>query len=228
MFSAILKVNVAHYTLPDLPYDYGVLQPTSLARTWSCITPDGFRQYFTANVLGVQRSGWPVLARGSLGQWLMLEQFHDHQGDLASATVPLLLLDMWEHAFYCNTATSRRSTSRLGGTSRLNRERAPRTVDNSDELMHAVLPAALEVLSAWSIAENEADPLVFRQAMDRTIGDAVGAAEPLRGLAEVIFGLSSLSGILLDELAGVTGRSRGEVLHAVHLRYLDPGARSPS
>jgi hypothetical protein len=95
-------------------------------------------------------------------------------------------------------------------------------VDNSDELMHAVLPAALEVLNAWSIAENEADPSVFRQAMDRTIGDAVGAAEPMRGLAQVIFGLSSLSGILLDELAGVTGRSRGEVLHAVHLRYLVP------
>lgn len=93
--------------------------------------------------------------------------------------------------------------------------------------MHAVLPAALEVLSAWSIAENEADPAVFRQAMDRTIGDAVGGAEPMRGLAQVIFGLSSLSGILLDELAGVTGRSRGEVLHAVHLRYLDPQAGPP-
>jgi hypothetical protein len=100
-------------------------------------------------------------------------------------------------------------------------------VNNPDEVMHAVLPAALEVLSAWSIAENEADPTVFRQAMDRTIGDAVGAPEPLRGLAQVIFGLSSLSGILLDELAGATGRSRGEVLHAVHLRYLDPRAGPP-
>jgi len=88
--------------------------------------------------------------------------------------------------------------------------------------MHTVLPAALEVLSAWSIAETEADPSVFRHAMDRTIGDATQAQDPLRGLAEMIFGLSSLSGILLDELADVTGRSRGEVLHAVHLRYLAP------
>ncbi len=32
------------------------------------------------------------------------------------------------------------------------------SVDNPDELMHAVLPAALEVLNAWSIAETEADP----------------------------------------------------------------------
>jgi hypothetical protein len=38
----------------------------------------------------------------------------------------------------------------------------------------------------------------------------------------MMFGLSSLSGILLDELAQATGRSRGDVLHAVHLRYLDP------
>lgn len=95
-------------------------------------------------------------------------------------------------------------------------------VDGPAELMHAVLPPALEVLTAWSIAETEADPSIFRQAMDRTIIDAAGAREPLRGLAEMIFGLSSLSGILLDELAEATGRSRGEVLHAIHLRYLDP------
>jgi hypothetical protein len=101
------------------------------------------------------------------------------------------------------------------------------TVDNPDELLHMVLPAALEVLSAWSIAETEADPAVFHQAMDRTLGDAAGARDPLRGLAEMIFGLSSLSGILLDELADVTGRSRGEVLYAVHRRYLDPGVGPP-
>ncbi|MGH3928085.1 MAG: hypothetical protein ACRDTT_35360 [Pseudonocardiaceae bacterium] len=98
------------------------------------------------------------------------------------------------------------------------------SVDNPDELLHTVLPAALEVVSAWSIAETEADPSVFHQAMDRTIGDALQAPDPLRGLAEMIFGLSSLSGILLDELATATGRSRGEVLHAVHRRYLDPQA----
>jgi hypothetical protein len=85
-----------------------------------------------------------------------------------------------------------------------------------------VLPPALEVLSAWSIAEAEADPAVFRQAMDRAIGDAAGCPDPLRGLAQMMFGLSSLSGILLDELADTTGRSRGEILHAVHLHYLDP------
>ncbi len=101
------------------------------------------------------------------------------------------------------------------------------SIDNPDELLHTVLPAALEVLSAWSIAETEVDPSVFHQAMDRTLGDATSAGDPLRGLAEIIFGLSSLSGILLDELADVTGRSRGEVLHAVHRRYLHPRAGPP-
>jgi hypothetical protein len=87
--------------------------------------------------------------------------------------------------------------------------------------MRAVLPSALEVLTAWSIAETEADPSVFRHAMNRALGDAAATADPLRGLSAMIFGLSSLSGILLDELAQSTGRSRGEVLHAVHRRYLN-------
>lgn len=85
-----------------------------------------------------------------------------------------------------------------------------------------MLPPALEVLTAWSIAELDADPAVFHQAMDRAIGDAAESPDPLRGLAQMMFGLSSLSGILLDELADATGRSHSEVLHGVHRRYLDP------
>jgi Fe-Mn family superoxide dismutase len=61
---------------------------------------DAFRAHFTASALGIQGSGWSVLAWDGLGQRLILEQFSDHQGHLAAATVPLLLLDMWEHAFY--------------------------------------------------------------------------------------------------------------------------------
>ncbi|MGH3821759.1 MAG: hypothetical protein ACRDRA_02775 [Pseudonocardiaceae bacterium] len=94
------------------------------------------------------------------------------------------------------------------------------SIEGPDQLLHAVLPPALEVLTAWSIAETEADPSVFRLAMNRAIGDAAATTDPLRGLSEMFFGLSSLSGILLDELAEATGRSRNEVLYAVHLRYL--------
>lgn len=96
------------------------------------------------------------------------------------------------------------------------------TVDNPDELMHTVLPPALEVLTAWSIAESDHDPSVFHHAMDRVLGDAARSEEPLRGLAQMMFGLSSLSGILLDELARRSDRSHGEVLQEVHHRYLKP------
>ncbi|MGH3794550.1 MAG: superoxide dismutase [Pseudonocardiaceae bacterium] len=167
---------MADYTLPDLPYDYGALEPyvsgqimelhhgkhhatyvkgantaieqmaearaahqlgtvNLLAKNlafnlgghvnhsvfWPNMSPDGgdkpdgelaaaidehfgsfdaFRAQFTANALGVQGSGWSVLAWDTLGQRMVLQQVYDHQGNLAPATVPLLLLDMWEHAFY--------------------------------------------------------------------------------------------------------------------------------
>jgi Fe-Mn family superoxide dismutase len=171
-----VEVSVADYTLPDLPYDYGALEPhvsgeimelhhskhhatyvkganTALEQLaearaadqlgtvnllqknlafnlgghvnhsvfWPNMSPDGgdkpdgelaaaidehfgsfdaFRAHFTANALGIQGSGWSILAWDALGQRLILEQLYDHQGNLAASTVPLLLLDMWEHAFY--------------------------------------------------------------------------------------------------------------------------------
>jgi len=167
---------MADYSLPDLPYDYGALEPsisgqimelhhskhhqayvagtnTALeqlaeARSanalgtvnmlsknlafnlaghvnhsvfWTNMSPDGgdkptgelasaideffgsfdaFRAHFAAVALGIQGSGWTILAWESIGQKLVIEQLYDHQGNLATGTVPLLLLDMWEHAFY--------------------------------------------------------------------------------------------------------------------------------
>ena len=167
---------MADYSLPDLPYDYGALEPsisgqimelhhskhhqayvagtnTALeqlaeARSanalgtvnmlsknlafnlaghvnhsvfWTNMSPDGgdkptgelasaideffgsfdaFRAHFAAVALGIQGSGWTILAWESIGQKLVIEQLYDHQGNMAVGTVPLLLLDMWEHAFY--------------------------------------------------------------------------------------------------------------------------------
>ncbi|MEY2915895.1 MAG: hypothetical protein RL530_127 [Actinomycetota bacterium] len=61
---------------------------------------DAFMAHFTASALGIQGSGWSILAWDVLGQKLIIEQLYDHQGNLAPATIPLLMLDMWEHAFY--------------------------------------------------------------------------------------------------------------------------------
>ncbi|NBR64837.1 MAG: superoxide dismutase [Micrococcales bacterium] len=61
---------------------------------------DAFRAHFTASALGIQGSGWSILVWDILGQKLLIEQLYDHQGNLAVGSIPLLMLDMWEHAFY--------------------------------------------------------------------------------------------------------------------------------
>jgi Fe-Mn family superoxide dismutase len=61
---------------------------------------EGFQKQFTAAALGIQGSGWSVLAWDSLGQKLVNVQMYDQQGNLALGLVPVVMLDMWEHAFY--------------------------------------------------------------------------------------------------------------------------------
>ncbi|ODU50532.1 MAG: superoxide dismutase [Microbacterium sp. SCN 70-10] len=61
---------------------------------------DAFRGQFTAAALGVQGSGWAGLFWDSIGQNLLIQQFFDQQGQIVAGTVPLLLLDVWEHAYY--------------------------------------------------------------------------------------------------------------------------------
>ncbi len=167
---------MAEYTLPDLPYDYGALEPfisgkimelhhskhhlayvnganTALEQMaeardneslgtvnlleknlafnlaghvnhsvfWPNMSPEGgdkpvgelaaaldnffgsfdkFRAQFEASALGIQGSGWSILAWETLGQRPIICQLYDHQGNLPVGIVPLLMLDMWEHAFY--------------------------------------------------------------------------------------------------------------------------------
>ncbi|QAB17887.1 superoxide dismutase [Leucobacter muris] len=59
-----------------------------------------FQAHFTATALGVQGSGWAVLAWDALGQRPNIVQLFDQQGNLPAGTVPLLMLDVWEHAYY--------------------------------------------------------------------------------------------------------------------------------
>jgi superoxide dismutase, Fe-Mn family len=167
---------MADYTLPELAYDYGALEPSISGRImelhhskhhqtyvtgantalqqlaeardsdnlanvnklekdlafnlgghvnhsifWTNMSPDGgdkptgevasaiddhfgsfdkFRAHFTATALGVQGSGWAVLAWDSIGQRLVIVQFYDQQSNLPAGIVPLLMLDVWEHAYY--------------------------------------------------------------------------------------------------------------------------------
>ena len=59
-----------------------------------------FQKHFATAALGLQGSGWAVLAYDKIGERLVIEQMTDQQGNLSIDLVPLLLLDMWEHAFY--------------------------------------------------------------------------------------------------------------------------------
>ena len=59
-----------------------------------------FQAQFAAAALGLQGSGWAVLAWDTVGKRLVTLQLTDQQGNIPVATVPLLMIDMWEHAFY--------------------------------------------------------------------------------------------------------------------------------
>jgi Fe-Mn family superoxide dismutase len=61
---------------------------------------DAFRAQLTQATTTIQGSGWGVLAWEPLGQRLLIEQVYDHQGNVGNGSVPLLVFDAWEHAFY--------------------------------------------------------------------------------------------------------------------------------
>ena len=61
---------------------------------------DAMQKQVSECALSIQGSGWASLAWEPLGQRLVIEQVYDHQGNIGNATVPLLVLDMWEHAYY--------------------------------------------------------------------------------------------------------------------------------
>lgn len=61
---------------------------------------DAFKGHFSAAAVGIQGSGWAYLAWDALGNRLVIGQLYDQQGNIAMGNIPLLMLDMWEHAFY--------------------------------------------------------------------------------------------------------------------------------
>jgi Fe-Mn family superoxide dismutase len=63
-------------------------------------TFEAFQSHFNAAAMGIQGSGWAFLAWDSVGEKLIIEQLYDQQSNVATGSIPLLMLDMWEHAFY--------------------------------------------------------------------------------------------------------------------------------
>jgi superoxide dismutase, Fe-Mn family len=88
---------------------------------WRCLTPDGggrpsgplgeaidsnfgafdaFKDELSSVATSIQGSGWGALSWDPLGQRLIIEQIFDHQNNVGTGTLPIVVLDMWEHAYY--------------------------------------------------------------------------------------------------------------------------------
>ena len=61
---------------------------------------DKFQAHFTAAAVGVQGSGWALLAYDAIGGNLVIEQLFNQQDNIPALSIPLLMLDVWEHAYY--------------------------------------------------------------------------------------------------------------------------------
>src|SRR3977135_3654842 len=61
---------------------------------------EGFRNQLSEAALNVQGSGWGALTWEPVAQQLIVEQVYDHQSNVGQGAPPLLVLDMWEHAYY--------------------------------------------------------------------------------------------------------------------------------
>jgi superoxide dismutase, Fe-Mn family len=61
---------------------------------------EGLRNQLSEAALSVQGSGWGALTWEPVAQQLIVEQVYDHQSNVGQGAPPLLVLDMWEHAYY--------------------------------------------------------------------------------------------------------------------------------
>ncbi|MDR1448217.1 MAG: superoxide dismutase [Candidatus Ancillula sp.] len=97
------------------------------SKFWLCMAPTGqvahgqlkdalidqygsveeFQREFSSLAAGVQGSGWAVLVWDELLRKLRILQLLDHQSNLALNLQPLLLLDVWEHAYYLDYKNQR-------------------------------------------------------------------------------------------------------------------------
>ena len=63
-------------------------------------TFDGFKKQLTAAANGVMGSGWATLSWEPVGKRLITTQLYDHQSETSIGSIPLLVFDAWEHAWY--------------------------------------------------------------------------------------------------------------------------------
>jgi Fe-Mn family superoxide dismutase len=63
-------------------------------------TFDAFKKQMTQVAATNMGSGWAALVWDPLSQRLLTAQIHDHQSESLVGSVPLMVIDAWEHAWY--------------------------------------------------------------------------------------------------------------------------------
>jgi len=83
--------------------------PESLAAAMkeSFGSPEACKKHFAAATKAVEGGGWGVLAYEPIGGKLVILQSEKHQDLTIWGAVPLLVCDVWEHAYYLQYANDR-------------------------------------------------------------------------------------------------------------------------
>ena len=69
---------------------------------------DSFKKQLVETANTVMGSGWATLVWDPVIQRLGTSQIHDHQNEITQGSVPILVLDAWEHAYYLQYQTEKK------------------------------------------------------------------------------------------------------------------------
>jgi Fe-Mn family superoxide dismutase len=67
-----------------------------------------FKQQLVQTAATIMGSGWAALVWDPIIRRLGTTQIHDHQSEVTQASLPLLVLDAWEHAYYLQYQTDKK------------------------------------------------------------------------------------------------------------------------
>lgn len=69
---------------------------------------DVFKEQLVHAAASITGSGWAALVWDPVIRRLGMTQIHDHQSEVTQGSVPLLVLDAWEHAYYLQYQTDKK------------------------------------------------------------------------------------------------------------------------
>ena len=68
---------------------------------------DAFKKQMIEAATTTMGSGWSALVWEPVGEQLLVTQIHDHQSQQSQGSIPLMVLDAWEHAYYLQYRTEK-------------------------------------------------------------------------------------------------------------------------